>query len=73
MNRNKFVSNTALDLWRIMVGYEELPMSLSEMHDTLKENPLVSSYKIEMVDGFHDRLSIVMKNGDSFTNQFFNY
>ncbi len=74
MNRVAFVQNTARELWYDMVGYEKEPIRANDsIKLELELNPLVAKYSIDSVNGFYSNLRIVMKNGDTFSKNFFDY
>lgn len=74
MNRAVFVQNTARDLWYDLIGHDKEPILTNpSIEGELEMNPLVESFKMANVDGFNSSLSIIMKNGDTFSKTYFDY
>lgn len=74
MNRTLFVQNTARDLWYEMIGHDKEPILTNPTIEVeLELNDLVSLFDIKSVDGFNSNLSITMKNGDTFSKNYFDY
>lgn len=74
MNRTKFIKkNTARELWyKLIPDPNKWTMATTELIDLLNNNPETASHEIKMGQ-IYDRLTITMKNGDSFSKEYFAY